>query len=91
MKKLLKSKIAALCLVAVIVVVICVTFSHRTVWWMFADVFFAFMTAFTHLMALTVERMNVYSYRKLETAATLFGVLFVISFIVEFILGQTLF
>ena len=92
MNKLLKSKMAALLLVAVMVVYIIVTFKSRVDQiWMFADVFFAFMGAFTHLMAVTIEKMNPRASGKLEVAACIFGILFVIAFLVEFFVFQSAF
>lgn len=88
MKSLIESKLATMIVLALVVVLICATFRYRYEWWMFADIFFAFMTIFTHLMSLTVRKFSPVASKKLDVAALICGVLFIIAFIVEFILWE---
>ena len=69
-----------------IMAVIVMTFSLRTEWWCFADIFFAFMMVFCHLIALYLMKFNSYASRKLDTMAMVFATLAVVSLIVEYIL-----
>lgn len=82
---MLKSKIAALAALVLVIVLIGVTFSMRPAWWCFFDIFFAFMMVFCHLLALQLVKMSKAASRKLDTAAMVFGVLTVIALIVEYI------
>lgn len=86
MNGLLKSKIAAWVMMAVIIAFLCFTFSMRTVWWAYIDVFCAFMMAFCHLLALNFLKISVAASRKLDNIAIVFGILFVIAFLVEYML-----
>lgn len=88
MKKILQSKIAALFLLALIVAAIILTFRVRSEWWMFIDLFFAFMMAFNHLMALTLGKFSVKAAKMLDTIALVCGILFVIAIIVLFFLME---
>lgn len=91
MKKLLKSKaVAAILLILVVVSIIC-SFKVRTAPWMFIDVFFLFMAAFTHLMALIISKFSIPSSKTLENIALVCGILFVLAFIGEYIAFQILF
>ncbi len=62
-----------------------ITFRFRTLWWMFIDMFFAFMTVFSHLMAVYVVKFNIHSSRKLDFMAVLFGILTVVAIIAEIV------
>lgn len=86
--KLLKSKILSLIALLLVVIVIVLTFRMRDQWWMFIDMFCAFMMTFCHFAALLLEKVNPFSSKKLDIIALVFGVLFVISFIVEFFIFQ---
>lgn len=86
MNRVFKSKVAALLLVGLTVAYIIFTYPTRAVSvWMFADAFFLFMGAFTHLMALTLSKVNPRACNQLETTACLFGIAFVVSFLAEYI------
>lgn len=89
MQRFLKSKIVALFLLAIVVAGVILSFERRTEWWMFGDIFFAFMMTFSHLMALTLGKLNPPAARKLEYAACIFGVLFVVAFLIEFFVIQS--
>lgn len=91
MNKLLKSKLATVILLALIVLLIVFTFRLRTAWWMFCDIFFLFMMAFSHMMALSVQKISIPSAKKLDSAAMIFGILFVVALIAEFIIWQVIF
>lgn len=74
-------------LVAVIIFIVC-TFGFRKQfgWWAFMDVFALFMCVFSHLMALMLRRMSIYAAKRMDMFAMVFGVLFVITLIAEFII-----
>lgn len=74
------------------ILVIIFTFSLRkAAWWMFIDIFFAFMAVFCHMMALTIERLNNVASAKLDKAALWMLILAVVAFIGEFVAFQTIF
>lgn len=85
---ILKSKAGAWGALILVVAVIIMTFPARKEWWAFIDVFCAFMMVFCHLMALYLGRLIGPAGKKLEIAAIVFGVLMIVSFIVEFIVMQ---
>lgn len=84
MKKILKSKAMAWIVMLLVVVVIGITFRFRTHWWAFIDIFMAFMMCFCHLASLYLQKMSRIASAKMENAAFIFGLLTVISFLVEF-------
>lgn len=86
MSQLLKSKIATIIVLLIVVAAIALTFNLRTAWWSFIDIFCAFMMVFCHLFALLLYKMSPHACRKLDFIALVFGILFVISFIVELLL-----
>ncbi len=86
MKKLLKSKIAAWGVLLLIILMIIATFSLRNEWWAFFDVFFLFMMAFTHLLALNLTRMSPAAGKKLDIITLFFAICGILSFIIEWIL-----
>lgn len=88
MNSLRKSKITALAAMAVIVVMLFLTFPMRPSWWYVSDIFLAFMMAFAHLMSITLEGMSPAASRKLEYVAAALGFLTVIAMIVEYITLQ---
>ena len=85
MNKVFKSKIAALVAFFLVIIVIILTFGLRPAWWAFIDLFFAFMAAFCHLVALYLGRMNPYIGKRMEMFALIFAVLTVLSFVGEYI------
>lgn len=90
MKNLSHSKPAAWGAMILIVLVIAFSFSTRTVWWAFFDIFFAFMAGFCWLVGVYINKYNRNAYRKLLNFAAVFGILFVLAFITEFILAQVI-
>lgn len=92
MRNLLKSKICAIGALILCIIVIILTFSIRKEqWWMFIDIFFVFMAIFSHLMALTIERLNAKASRKLDTIAFWMLIIGVVAFIGEWIAFNALF
>ncbi len=89
MKSFFRTKIAAVLLLGIVVAVIVVTFQMRTHWWMFCDLFLAFMAAFCRLMSLTLGKLNPIAGMKLRFAALVFGILFVIAAGIEYWLYTT--
>lgn len=86
MSKILESKAWAGVLLVIIILIICFTFKMRTEWWCFIDVFFAFLMAFMHLMALMLRRMSVIAARKLDKIALICLIMMILSLITEFII-----
>lgn len=85
--------ILALLALIVSIIYIGVTFSFRKQlgWWAFTDCFALFMTIFTYLMSILISKMIPHSGKLLAKIALLFGILFVISLIGEYIAYQALF
>ncbi len=86
MNKIINSKLAAWCALVLIVLVIILTFRVREEWWQFIDIFFAFMMIFTHLFSLYLKRLIGRAAATLDRCALIFGICFLISFIIEFII-----
>ncbi|MDE5871777.1 MAG: hypothetical protein K2H22_07540 [Muribaculaceae bacterium] len=78
-----------LALVALIVAIvyIAVTFRFRKElgWWAFTDCFALFMTVFTWMMSILISRMIPHSGKVLSNIALVFGILFVIALVGEYI------
>lgn len=87
---MLKSKVLAWIALVLVVLLIGFTFSMRPVWWAFADLFFAFMMVFSHLLAIYLGKINTYIGRRLDFFALIFGILTIIAFVVEYFLLQNL-
>ena len=84
--RLLQSKACALGALVLVVLLIIFTFSMRKfAWWMFIDIFFFFMAAFNHLIALSIANLNQFASKKLDNLAMLMLILAVIAFIAEFV------
>lgn len=92
MNKLLQSKLFTAAALALCILSIILTFSIRKEqWWMFIDIFFIFMAIFSHLMSLTIVKLNEPASRKLDIVAFRFLILGVIAFIAEWIAFSVLF
>lgn len=85
MRNILQSKIVAWAAMAIVVIVIAVTFSIRPAWWGFLDVFFAFMMVFCQLVAVYFFKLNPYVAKKLQIIAAICGSLMILSLIGEYI------
>lgn len=79
-KNYLKSKALAWIAFALVIVVLVLTFLLHTPWWTFIDIFFAFLMAFFHLMAVYMHKIPHMS-RQLDLWAMIFGILCVLSMI----------
>ncbi len=88
-----KKMLLALLALIVSIVYIALTFRLRKElgWWAFADCFALFMTVFTWLMSLVISNMIPHSGKLLAKIALIFGILFIISLIAEYIAYSTLF
>lgn len=88
-KKMLLAVIALI----VTVIYIAVTFRFRSElgWWAFVDCFVLFMAVFTWLMSLVIRKMIPYSGNLLAKIALIFGILFIISLLAEYIVYSILF
>lgn len=75
------------------IVYISVTFRFRKElgWWAFIDCFALFMTVFTWLMSLLIGKMIPHSGKLLSRITAVFGILFVISLVGEYIAYSILF
>lgn len=82
-----KKIMLALLALVVSIVYIAVTFRFRKElgWWAFADCFALFMTVFTWIMSLVISRMIPHSGQVLSKIALVFGILFVIALVGEYI------
>lgn len=83
--KIAESKIAAFGGVVLAAAVVVLTFDIRPLWWMFIDVFFMFMMAFTWFVSVLLAKYNVRAQKKLQQIATVCGVLWILSLIGEYI------
>lgn len=81
-----KSKIAATVALLLTIAAIIMTAVMRAPWWWYTAEFFAYMGAFSHLVALVLEKRNPYVGRILDRCALVFGILFVVALIVLFFL-----
>lgn len=88
-----KKMLLALVALIVSVVYIAVTFRLRRElgWWAYADCFALFMAVFTWLMSLVISRMIPYSGKLLATIALVFGIIFVIALVAEYIAYSIIF
>lgn len=92
MRNFIKSKGVAWGAFLLIIIIIALTFTYRKpAWWMFIDVFFAFMAAFCNLMSLYIRKLNVTASNRLNTAAMVMVVLTLLALIGEWIAFQFIF
>ncbi len=77
----------------VTIVYIAVTFRFRKElgWWAYIDCFALFMSVFTWLMSLVVGKMIPHSGKRLDKIALIFGILFIVALIREYIAYSALF
>lgn len=88
-----KKILLALLALIISIVYIAITFRFRKElgWWAFTDCFALFMTVFTYLMSLMISKMIPHSGKLLANIALVFGILFVVSLIGEYIAYTVLF
>ena len=82
-----KKMLIALLALIVAIVYIAITFRFRKElgWWAFIDCFALFMTVFTWLMSLVISNMIPHSGKMLAKIALVFGILFILSLVGEYI------
>ncbi len=87
MKKFLQSKAFAWIAFIVALAYLVMGFKSRSgiAWWAFIDVFFVFMAAFLNLVMCYVRNVNRIVADKLNTWVFVFGILFILAFIGEYI------
>lgn len=87
--KIRESKALAVSAMVLIVIVIIVAICTHVVSsiWEYSVLFFAFMTIFCHLAALSLMKMSTAASKKLDNVSLILGILTVISLIVVFIIN----
>lgn len=82
-----KKMLLALLALIVAIVYIAITFRFRKEfgWWAYIDCFALFMTVFTWLMSLVIGNMIPHSGKLLAKIALVFGILFILSLVGEYI------
>lgn len=88
MNKALKSTLLAWVALILVVLILCLSFSQRGVWWAYIDIFFAFMMCFIHLMAVYMGKKLPTIGKQLDMAAFVCGCLALLAYIIEFFLFQ---
>ena len=88
-KKILLALIALI--ISIVYIAITFRFLNELSWWAYADCFALFMAVFTWLMSIVISRMIPHSGKLLATIALVFGILFVIALIVEYIAYSVMF
>lgn len=88
MNKLLESKIAGWVALVLVIALIVITFSMRSVWWSFFDLFFIFMMVFAHLAALYLRKFSPAASATLDRVALVCGCLTILAIIGEYIAFQ---
>lgn len=88
-----KKMLLALLALIISIVYIAITFRFRKEfgWWAFIDCFALFMTVFTWLMSLVISNMIPHSGKVLAKIALVFGILFILSLVGEYIAYTTLY
>lgn len=86
MTPVLRSKTVAWCGFLLVVALLLLTYSMRPVWWSYCDIFFLFMMAFSHAMAIMLCKVSEAAARKLDAVALVCGVLAIIAFFAEYFL-----
>ena len=82
-KHFIKSKLLAWAAFALVIAMIVMTFMLRGEWWSFIDVFFLFLMAFCHLMAVYMIKVPRLS-SQLDTCALVCAILGLVAFLVEY-------
>ncbi|MDE6480009.1 MAG: hypothetical protein K2L45_07025 [Muribaculaceae bacterium] len=88
-KKMLLALLALL--VSIIYIVITFRLRKELGWWAYIDCFALFMTVFTWLMSILIGKMIPHSGILLAKIALIFGILFIISLIGEYIAYTAIF
>ena len=85
LKKILGNTLISVILVVLSVVYIIATFRMRTEWWMNFDMFFAFMAAFCHLMAVLFAKMIPAESKRMDRIALAMFIIAVVSGVAELV------
>ena len=87
MKNFFSSKGAAWTAFILVLIYLVATFksSVRIAWWAYADVFCIFMATFLNLVMSYIRKVNRIVAQKLNTWAFIFGMLFIVAFIAEWV------
>ncbi len=83
MVNLVKSKAISWCALILMVILVVLTALLHAPWWSYIDVFFAFLMAFFHLLAVYMAKATAISH-KLDLWAFIFMICAVIGFIAEY-------
>ncbi|MCM1291883.1 MAG: hypothetical protein NC201_07395 [Prevotella sp.] len=83
MKRIIESRVLAWGAMALILVMLVVTFKMRTVWWAYIDIFFGFMMVFTHLMSVYIGKKLPGVGKQLDMVSFVMGICMIVSFILE--------
>lgn len=86
----MQSTLLAWIALAIVVIVIAITFQYRQAWWSFIDLFFAFMMVFCQLASLYIGKFNPYAGKTLQKIAAVCLVLMILAFIGEYIAYQVI-
>ncbi|MBD5281107.1 MAG: hypothetical protein HDS35_11300 [Bacteroides sp.] len=86
-----RSKAGVIVALVIVVALIIVTAVFHAPWWVYIGEFFIYMSVFSNLIALLVERQAPHAARLLTKCAYLFAGLFFICIVVMFILTLTVF
>lgn len=89
--KIADSKPAAWAGFTLIIILAVLTFGLREAWWCFIDLFFLFMMAFLHVVALSIRKYNSVAARQLDSIAGVCGIFGIVALVAEFIVRQTAF
>ena len=82
-RKLLLALLALILSVAIIAITF--DFRRQLGWWAFADCFALFMAVFVWLMSLVIGKMIPHSGKVLARIAVVFGILFLVALVAEYI------
>lgn len=86
-----KSKLVMGIALLMAILCICLTYTYRTEWWSFIDIFCFFMAAFLQLMSLMFSKTLVLAAKKLSFCAGVFGILGIVALIGEAIAWYMIF
>ena len=89
--KIADSKTAAWMGFSLIIALAVLTFGLREAWWCFIDLFFLFMMAFLHVVALSIRKYNSIASRQLDSISGICGIFGVVALIAELIVWQAAF
>ena len=78
-------------IVSIVYIVVTFRFRKELGWWAYIDCFALFMTVFTWLMSLLIGKMIPYSGKLLAKIALVFGSIFILALVGEYIAYTALF